>query len=54
MIKSMLFWDKDAAALAEKLAAAFSSDEELYWRRELLKSVEPLVNGRVSCSTPLC
>jgi hypothetical protein len=42
----MLFWDQDAAALAEKFATIFSSEQDLDRRLELLQSIEPLVNGR--------
>src|SRR5258705_6509351 len=42
MIKNMLFWDQDAAALAEKLTAFFSGEADPDRRRELLKSIEPL------------
>ena len=46
MIKNMLFWDEDAMALAEKLAATFSYEGDLDQRAELLKSIEPLLNAR--------
>jgi hypothetical protein len=46
IIDNMLFWDEDAKTLAEKLAAAFSSEEDQDRRLELLKSLEPLLNAR--------
>jgi hypothetical protein len=46
MIRTMLFWDEEAPALAEKLAASFSCEDDPDRRRQLLKSIEPLLNAR--------
>jgi hypothetical protein len=46
MIKNMLFWDEDAAALAEKLITDFSKIADANQRAKLLKSIEPLLKAR--------